>query len=136
MFITPYFSPAFTTTSLIKGTCTAEQKALFPASSTTLIPDNPKLLMHALYGNQSGIVQIDSTYTMNLVQFMFSSLTFQYKSLLIYFFFLDRTWKPFYPYIPKQKIEGLTKKTCILWSNYLMSFFSYQISTVFFNFSS
>ncbi len=54
--------------SFSRGDCTADQIALFPANSTELLPDVPKLDLHALYGNQTGIVSIQGTLSMNLVK--------------------------------------------------------------------
>lgn len=72
MWITPYLAPAVTTNSYLKGiACTEDQRANFPASSTTLLPNKAELVMHALYGNQSGIVEIDSTHSINLVKYIF-----------------------------------------------------------------
>ncbi len=67
MWITPNFVPAVTTSSFLRGTCTTEQKALFPASSTTRFPANAALETAAVSGGQTGIATIDSTHSINLV---------------------------------------------------------------------
>lgn len=58
-----------TVTPLLKGDCTSQEVTFFPTASTTPFNSNPKLALHALYGNQTGTVQITSNgnYFMNLV---------------------------------------------------------------------
>jgi len=52
----------------LRGTCTQDNLAAFPPDSTNLFPDIEKLNLHALYGNQTGIVSIEGTLSMNLVK--------------------------------------------------------------------
>lgn len=52
----------------LRGNCTQDNLAAFPPESTQLFPDIEKLNLHALYGNQTGIVSIEGTLSMNLVK--------------------------------------------------------------------
>lgn len=63
--------PQFTTTkkAFIRGTCSDAQKNILDGfgTSDTLLTANPTLDLHALYGNYTGVVTIDSTHSVNLV---------------------------------------------------------------------
>lgn len=43
---------------------------VFPDDASDLLPANPKLEMHAKFGNQSGIVKINEKYYVDLVIFL------------------------------------------------------------------
>jgi len=53
----------------IKGSCSDAQKATINGfgNSDVLLTANPSLDLHAIYGNYTGVVTIDSTHSVNLV---------------------------------------------------------------------
>ena len=63
--------PQFATTkrAFIKGSCSNAQKLTINGfgNSDVLFTANPSLDLHAIYGNYTGVVTIDSTHSVNLV---------------------------------------------------------------------
>jgi len=67
LWIMENVEPVASMNAYLRGSCTDEQSNSIPAESTQLFQDNPILNLHALYGNQTGTIAIDSSRSVNLV---------------------------------------------------------------------
>lgn len=57
---------------------------IFPDDASDFLPPNPKLDMHAKFGNQSGIVKINEKYYVNLVN-REDSRSYYYNDISYYY---------------------------------------------------